>query len=147
MDGAVPFARRSPTKLPVGCQQRSLLLLRLWPRRGRDSLCGTLSPGEVLAGLGVAAPMARCRASVAGGGTFLSNPVASPQRGGCLSAPTRNPLAGADRTHADRLPPRRLPAGLADADGSLFASSSSGPFGVPRRIRPLPSSAPPPSVP
>src|SRR5207253_10285282 len=117
MDGAVPFARRSPTKLPGGCQQRSLLLLRiqlhrhseavaylhqrgirsqaliehmrigyapgrLWPRRGRDSLCGTLSPGEVLAGLGVAAPMARCRASVAGGGTFLSNPVASPQRGG-----------------------------------------------------------------
>src|SRR5260370_6013263 len=100
MDGAVPFARRSPTKLPGGCQQRSLLLLRLWPRRGRDSLCGNLSPGEVLAGLGVAAPMARGRASVAGGGTFLSNPIASPQRGGLPIAPTPEPARGALRTHS-----------------------------------------------
>src|SRR5260370_18402055 len=120
MDGAVPFARRSPTKLPGGCQQRSLLLLRLWPRRGRDSLCGTLSPGEVLAGLGVAAPMARCRASVAGGGTFLSNPVASPQRGGCLFAPTPNPLSGADRTHAVPLRARPLPSRFASPLLSLF---------------------------
>src|SRR5260370_36299915 len=129
MDGAVPFARRSPTKLPVGCQQRSLLLLRLWPRRGRDWLCGSLSPGEVLAGLGVAAPMARCRASVAGGGTFLSNPVASPQRGGCLSAPTRNPLAGADRTHADRLRAPPPPARVAGGEWAPLFCSASGRFG------------------
>src|ERR1035441_9633101 len=33
MDGAVPFAWRSPTKLPGGSQPRPFLLLRLWPRR------------------------------------------------------------------------------------------------------------------
>ena len=62
IDGAVSFAWRPQTKLPGGCQQRSVLLLRLWPRRRRDSLCGALSPGEVLAGHGVATPMARRRA-------------------------------------------------------------------------------------
>src|SRR3989442_7937635 len=135
MDGAVPFARRSPTKLPGGCQQRSLLLLRLWPRRGRDSLCGTLPPGEVSASRGVAAPMARCRTPIAGSRTFLSHSVTPPQRGGCLSAPTRNPLAGADRKHADRLRAPRLPAGLADAVWSLFAGSASGRLGGRRRVR------------
>ena len=94
MDGAVPFAWRSQTKLPGGPQQRPLLLLRLWPRRGRDSLRRALSPGEVPASRGVAAPMARCRASVAGSRTFLSHSVTPPQRGGCLSVPTRNPLPG-----------------------------------------------------
>src|SRR5882672_5386134 len=126
MDGAVPFARRSPTKLPGGCQQRSLLLLRLWPRRRRDSLCGTLPPGEVSASRGVAAPMARCRTPIAGSRTFLSHSVTPPQRGGCLSLPTRNPLPGADRAHGDRLRARWLSAGLADAVGSLFAGSARG---------------------
>src|ERR1017187_4310036 len=126
MDGAVPFAWRSPTKLPGGLKQRSLLLLRLWPRRGRDSLCGTLSPGEVSASRGAARPLARASTPVAGSRTFLSHSVTPPRRGGCLSAPTRNPLPGADRAHADRLRARRLPAGLADAVGSLFAGSATG---------------------
>ena len=47
-----------PSKEPV-------LLLRLRPRRRRDSLRRTLSPGEVPASLGVAAPMARLGAVVA----------------------------------------------------------------------------------
>ena len=59
---------------------------------------------------GVGAFVARSR-------TFLSHSVTSPQRGSCLSAPTRNPLAGTDRAHADRLRARRLPARLADAVG------------------------------
>src|ERR1019366_7198085 len=59
MDGVVPFAWRSQAQLPGGYQQRPLLLLRLWPRRRRDSLRGAVSPGEVLASRGVAAPMAR----------------------------------------------------------------------------------------
>src|ERR1700681_1984435 len=118
MDGAVPFAWRSQAKLPGGYQQRSFLLLRLWPRRGRDSLRGALSPGEVPASCGVAAPMARCRASVAGGDTFLSHAVTPSQRGGCLSVPTRSPLPGVDRTYAGRLRARQLPAGLADAVGA-----------------------------
>src|SRR4029077_7542554 len=103
MDGAVPFASRSQTKLPGGSPQRPFLLLRLWPRWGRDSLRGTLSPGEVPASLGVAAPMARCGACVTGDGTFLWHAVTPPQRGGCLSVPTRSPLAGTDRAYADRL--------------------------------------------
>src|SRR5215471_7725655 len=126
MDGAVPFAWGSQTKLPGGSQQRPFLLLRLWPRRGRDSLRGTLSPGEVLASLGVAAPMARSGAFVARRGRFLSHSVTPPQRGGGLSLPTRSPLRGADRTHADRLRPRRLLAGLANAVGLLFANPASG---------------------
>jgi hypothetical protein len=40
----VSIAWRPQTKLSGGCQQKPVLLLRLWPRRGRDSLCGTLSP-------------------------------------------------------------------------------------------------------
>src|ERR1017187_2321558 len=126
MDGAVPFAWRSPTKLPGGYQPRPFLLLRLWPRRGRDSLRGALSPGEVPASLGVATPMARCGAFVAGSRTFLWHSVTPPQRGVCLSVPARGPLPGADRAHADRLRARRLPAGLADAVGSLFAGSARG---------------------
>ena len=39
------------------------------------------------------------------------------RRGGCLSAPTRSPLAGTDRAHADRLRARRLLARLVDAVG------------------------------
>ncbi len=38
MDGVVPFAWRSQAKLPGGYQQRPFLLLRLRPRRRRDSL-------------------------------------------------------------------------------------------------------------
>src|ERR1039457_1932960 len=117
MDGVVPFACRPPTKLPGGCQQRPVLLLRLWPRRGRDSLRRALSPGEVSASRGVAAPMARCRAFVAGSRTFLWHAVTPPQRGGCLSVPARNPFTGVARSHADRVCSRRLPAGLADAVG------------------------------
>ena len=49
--------------------------------RGGDVIrfAETLSPGEVLASSGVAAPMARCRAFVAGNGTFLSHSVTPPQ--------------------------------------------------------------------
>src|ERR1035438_9007073 len=126
MDGAVPTAWRSQTKLPGGCQQRSFLLLRLWPRRRRDSLRGTLSPGEVLASLSVAAPMARCRASVTRSGTLLSYSVPPPQRCVCLSIPTGDPLLGADRAHADRLRAWWLPAGLADTVGPLSAGSARG---------------------
>ena len=60
-------------------------------------------------------------------GKFLSHAVTPPQRGGCLSVPTRSPLAGTDRAHADRLRARRLSAGLADAVGPLFAGSASRP--------------------
>jgi hypothetical protein len=42
---------------------------------------------------------------------FLSHAATPPRRGHCLSASTRNPLAGTDRAHADRLRARRLPAG------------------------------------
>ena len=66
-----------------------------------------------------------CRASVARSRTFLSHSVTPPQRGGCLSVPTRNPLAGTDRAHADRLRARRLPARLADAVGLPSAGSAS----------------------
>ena len=76
-----------------------------------------------------------CRAAVARSRTFLSHSVTPPQRGGCLSVPTRNPLAGTDRAHADRLRARRLPAGLADAVGSLFAGSASGRPGDRRGLR------------
>src|ERR1035441_489751 len=126
MDGAVPFAWRSQAKLPGGYQQRPFLLLRLWPRRGRDSLRGDLSPGEVSASRGVAAPMAWCGACVARSGALLSHSVTPPQRSVCLSIPTRSPFLGADRTHADRLRSWWLPAGLANAVGSLFAGSASG---------------------
>src|ERR1035437_3664199 len=105
MDGAVPSAWRPQTKLSGGCQQRPFLLLRLWPRRRRDSLRRALSPGEVLASLGVAAPM------------------------------TRGPLPSADRAHADRLRAWWLPAGLADTVGPLFAGSARGRPGDRRGVR------------
>src|SRR5437016_1659991 len=57
---------------------------------------------------------------------------------GGLSASTRSPLAGTDRTHADRLRARRLLAGLADAVGlptGSFASGRSGDRRGLRRIR------------
>src|SRR5260370_41456005 len=123
MDGVVPFAWRPQAKLPGGLTQRPLLLLRLWSRRGRDSLRGTLSPGDVSASRGVAAPMARCRAPVAGSRTFLSHSVTPPQRGGCLSAPTWESLPGAGRAHAGGARARRPPARLADATGALVAPS------------------------
>src|SRR5438105_4299702 len=126
MDGVVPFAWRSQAKLPGGYQQRPFLLLRLWPRRRRDSLRGALSPGEVLASLGVAAPMAGCRACVARSGALLSHSVTPLRRSGCLSVPTRSPFLDADRTHADRLRPWRLPAGVADAVGPPVAGSAGG---------------------
>ena len=75
--------------------------------------------------VGVAAPMARRGAVVARSRTFLSHAVTPPRRGGCLSVPTRNPLAGTDRAHADRLRARRLPARLADAVGLPSAGSAS----------------------
>src|SRR5215469_3851254 len=135
MDGAMPFAWGSQAKLRGGSPQRPLLLLRLWPRRGRDSLRGTLSPGEVLASRGIAAPMAWCRASVAGSCTFLSHSVTPPQRSGCLSVPTRNPLVGTDRAHADRLCAWRLSARLVDTVGLLFADPASGRPGDRRGLR------------
>src|ERR1035441_683646 len=135
MDGAVPFACRPPTKLPGGFKQRPLLLLRLWPRRGRDPLRGALSPGEVPASRGVAAPMARGGACVARSGTLLSDAVTPPQRSGRLSIPTRSPFLGANRAHANRLRPRRLPARLADTVGPLFAGSARGRPGDRRGLR------------
>ena len=137
MDGAVPFAWRSQTQLPGGSQQKPVLLLRLWPRRRRDSLCRTLSPGEVPASPGIAAPMARrgrpcctkLRVSIACSYTAT--------RGGCLSAPTRTPLAGTDRAHAHRLRAGRLPARLADAVGLPAPGSASSRFGYRRGIRHL----------
>src|ERR1039457_4179872 len=117
MDGVVPFAWTPQAQLPGGYQQRPLLLLRLWPRRRRDSLRGAVSPGEVLASRGVAAPMARGGACVARSGTLLSHAVTPPQRSVCLSVPTRSPFLGANRAHANRLRPRRLPARLADTVG------------------------------
>src|SRR5450759_4704474 len=79
--------------------------------------------------------MARCGACVARCRTFLSHSVTPPQRGGCLSVPTRSPLPGVARSHADRLRARRLPAGLADAVGPLFAGPASGRSGDRRGIR------------
>src|SRR5260370_28580453 len=117
MDGAVPCAWRSQTKLRGGTQQRPFLLLRLWPRRGRDSLRGTLSPGEVLASLGVAAPMARSGAFVARRGRFLSHSVTPPQRGGGLSLPTLSPLRGPYRKHAEPLLLRRVSARFVEPGG------------------------------
>src|SRR5437763_1752435 len=115
----------------------SLILPMMWPSRRSDSLCGTLSPGEVSASRGVAAPMARCRTPIAGSRTFLSHSVTPPQRGGCLSLPTRNPFPGADRAHGDRLRARWLSAGVADAVGSLFTGSASGRPGDQRGLRRL----------
>ena len=69
------------------------------------------------------------RAVAARSRAFLSHSVTPPQRGGCLSVPTRSPLAGTDRAHADRLRARRLPARLADAVGLLLAGSASGRLG------------------
>ena len=68
---------------------------------------------------------------------FLSHAVAPPRRGGCLSAPTRSPLAGTDRAHADRLRARRLPARLADAVGLSAVGSASSRFGHCRWLRRL----------
>ena len=50
---------------------------------------------------------------------FLSHAVTPPWRGGCLPVPTRHPLAGTHRAHANRLCSWRLPARLADAVGLL----------------------------
>ncbi len=69
--------------------------------------------------------------------TFLSHSVTPPQRGGCLSVPTRSPLLDDDRAHADRLRTWRLPARLADAVGPLLAGSASGRSGNRRGIRRL----------
>src|ERR1019366_904875 len=68
-------------------------------------------------------------------GTFLSHSVTPSQRGGCLSVPTRSPLPGADRAHADRLRTRRLPTGLADTVRPLFAGSASSRPGGRRGLR------------
>src|ERR1017187_7003709 len=103
MDGAVPFAWRSQTKLPGGSQQKPVLLLRLWPRRRCDSLCRALSPGAVPASPGTAAPLAWRDAFTAGSCEFLWHAVTPSCRGGCLSAAPRTPLAGTDRAHAHRL--------------------------------------------
>ncbi len=54
---------------------------------------------------------------------FLSHAVTPPQRGGCLPASTRSPLAGTDRAHANWLRARRLLATLADAVGLLLSVS------------------------
>src|SRR6202011_1939712 len=101
MDRAVPSAQRSQAKLPDGSQPELVLLLRLWPRRRCDPLCRTLSPGELPASPGVAAPMAWLGDFAAGTREFLSHAVTPSRRGGCLSAATRIPLAGTDRAHAD----------------------------------------------
>ena len=55
----------------------------------------------------------------------------------CLSAPTRTPLAGTDRAHADRLRAWRLPARLADAVGLPAPGSASSRAGHRRRLRHL----------
>src|SRR5260370_7762533 len=68
-------------------------------------------------------------------GPLLSHSVTPPQRGRCLSVPRRSPFTGADRAHADWLRARRLPAGLADAVGPLFAGPASGRSGDRRGIR------------
>ena len=59
------------------------------------------------------------RAFVAGNGSFLSHAVTPSRRGCGLSAPTRNPFAGTDRAHADRLRARRLSARLADCSWAI----------------------------
>src|ERR1700724_2279413 len=125
MDGAVPFAQRSQGQLPDGPQPELVLLLRLWPRRRCDPVCRTLSPGEVPASPGVAAPMAWLGPFTPGNCEFLSPAVTSSRRGGRLSAATRSSLAGVDRAHADRLCAGRLPARLADAVGLPSVGSAS----------------------
>src|SRR5205823_3181172 len=81
-----------------------------------------LSPHEVSRSAGVAAPMARYTFAARSRAILLRS-VTPPQRGSGLSAPTRHPLPGADRAHADRLCARRLSARLADAVGLLFATA------------------------
>src|SRR5580704_7048930 len=126
VDRTVSSARRSQTKLPGGCQQGSFLLLWLWPRRRCDSLCGTVSPGEILGSRGLTVPMARRGAVVARCRPFLSHSVSPPQRGVRLPLPTRRPLVGGDRTHGHRLRSWRLPARLAHAVRAFFAGFVSG---------------------
>src|SRR5262245_43551472 len=58
MDGTVSAARRSQAELSGGSPQEPVLLLRMRPRRRRDSLCRTLSRGEVLTSVVTASPMA-----------------------------------------------------------------------------------------
>src|ERR1039457_1990654 len=137
MDGAVPFAWRSQTKLPGGSQQKPVLLLRLWPRRRCDSLCRALSPGAVPASPGTAAPLAWRGAFTAGSCEVLWHAVTPSWRGGCLSAAPRTPLAGTDRAHAHRLRAGRLPARLVDAVGLPAPGSASSRFGFRRGIRHL----------
>src|SRR5439155_23651526 len=74
----------------------------------------TLSPGEVPASCGFVAPMAQIAAAIARGCQFLSHTVTPSRRGGGLLVPTRNPLAGTNRAHADRLRAWRLRSGLVD---------------------------------
>ena len=57
--GLCPLHEDHKPSFLVDPNKDTLLLLRLWPRRGCDSLRGALSPGEVPASLGGAAPMAR----------------------------------------------------------------------------------------
>jgi hypothetical protein len=63
------------------------------------------------------------------------DPPYSAVGGDCLSAPTRSPLAGSDRAHADRLRTRRLPARLADAVGLPVLGPASSRVGHRRRVR------------
>ena len=64
--GLCPLHADHKPSFLVDPNKRPVLLLRLWPRRRRDSLRRTLSPGEVPASRGVAAPMAWLGAAVAG---------------------------------------------------------------------------------
>ena len=57
-----------------------------------------------------------------------------PRRGGCLSAPTRSPLTGTGRAHADRLRSRRLLARLVDTVRLPAPCSASSRFGHCRRL-------------
>src|SRR5215471_12055921 len=128
MDGAVPAARRSRSKLSGGLEQELVLLLRLWPWRRCDSFCRALSPAEVPASAGLAAPVARPGPFAARSHALLRRAVATPRRSDCLSAPTRTPVAGCDRAHAHWLRAGWLSARLASAVGLFpFGLAPSGP--------------------
>jgi hypothetical protein len=74
----------------------------------------------------------------AGSREFLSHAVTPPRRGGCLSAATRNPLAGTNRAHAHRLRAWwQLSATLADTVGLSVPGSASSRFGHRHRVRRL----------
>src|SRR6202790_3725205 len=79
MDGTVSAAPRSQTKLPGGSRQEPVLLLRLWLRRRCDSLCRTLSPGEVSASVDAAVPMAWPDAVITPSHRFLPHAVTPPR--------------------------------------------------------------------